>query len=116
LKTKLALTVAVLAIFFAATGQAASAQSQGKIPSWLYNAFMCIKSHEGWWTANTGNGYYGAFQMDRSFQMAYGRDYVRRYGWAHNWPPSVQLEVAVRGWRDRGFAPWPNTARMCGLL
>jgi len=53
--------------------------------------------------------------MDTSFQMYYGRDYVRRYGWAHNWPVAAQIEVAVRAYYDRGFRPWPSTARMCGL-
>jgi hypothetical protein len=27
-----------------------------------------------------------------------------------------QIWVAVRAWRTRGFSPWPNTARDCGLL
>jgi len=76
---------------------------------------MCIHRYEGNWNANTGNGYYGGLQMTQTFQLYYGRAEVRRYGWAHNWPPSVQIEVAARAWRDQGFQPWPSTSRRCGL-
>jgi hypothetical protein len=114
LKTRLSLTVTVLLLALGgAAGQTASAQ--GKYPQWLVNAFMCIHSHEGSWQSNTGNGYYGGFQMNYDFMKAYGPSYLRRYGYAHNWTPAMQLEVAVRGWQDRGFRPWPNTRRMCGV-
>jgi hypothetical protein len=76
---------------------------------------MCIHRYEGAWNANTGNGYYGGLQMDRSFMLTYGRREVRQWGWAHNWSPRTQIEVAARAWRTRGFSPWPNTRRMCGL-
>lgn len=76
----------------------------------------CIRRHEGAWTTATGNGYYGALQMDTDFQYAYGREYVRRWGLAHRWPPVVQLLVAERAYDSgRGFGPWPNTRRMCGV-
>jgi hypothetical protein len=92
-----------------------------RTPRWLTQAFMCIQRHEtgaawtGGWRANTGNGYYGGLQMDWNFMSAYGPVYLRRYGPAHNWSPSMQIEVAARAWRTRGFNPWPNTRRMCGL-
>jgi hypothetical protein len=54
--------------------------------------------------------------MDLSFQRAYGREYLRAFGLAHRWPASVQMAVAISGWIERGFQPWPNTARRCGLL
>ena len=44
-------------------------------------AFMSTKRVD----ANTGNGYHGGLQMDKTFQLAYGPAFVRRYGWAHNW-------------------------------
>ena len=82
-----------------------------------WEAFMCIHRHEGPWTARTGNGYYGGLQMDLSFQRAYGRDFLRRWGTADRWPPAAQVVVADRAYRaGRGFTPWPNTARACGLL
>ena len=81
------------------------------------SAWLCIHSHEGAWNAATGNGFYGGLQMDMGFQQAYGSEFLARYGTANNWPPSVQIQVARRA-RDsgRGYGPWPNTARSCGLL
>jgi hypothetical protein len=80
-------------------------------------AWLCIHRHEGAWTANTGNGYYGGLQMDLGFQRAYGRDVLRRKGLAHRWGYLEQIWVAERAYRTgRGFYPWPNTARACGLI
>jgi hypothetical protein len=80
-------------------------------------AWQCIHRHEGAWAANTGNGYYGGLQMDLSFQRAYGRDLMRRKGTANRWAPIEQIWVAERAYRSgRGFYPWPNTARYCGLI
>ena len=55
--------------------------------------------------------------MDIAFQRAYGADLVRRKGTANNWSPLEQMWVAERAYRSgRGFYPWPNTARACGLI
>ena len=87
------------------------------IPGFLQGAFLCIHRFEGAWTSNTGNGYYGGLQMDASFQRRYGGDFVVRWGTADNWPAWAQLQTAVRAYRaGRGFDPWPNTARACGLI
>jgi hypothetical protein len=87
------------------------------LPDRLREAFLCIHSYEGAWTSNTGNGYYGGLQMDWSFMRRYGADYVRHWGSADNWPVEAQLTAAARAHRaGRGFTPWPNTARACGLL
>jgi hypothetical protein len=87
------------------------------IPAFLQGAFLCIHRYEGAWDANTGNGYYGGLQMDAGFQSRYGADYVRRWGTADNWPSWAQVHAAVRAYRSgRGFYPWPNTARVCGLI
>ena len=81
-----------------------------------YSQWLCIHSHEGAWNANTGNGYYGGLQMDMSFQSAYGGHLLRTKGTANNWTPMEQMWVAERAYSSgRGFGPWPNTARMCGL-
>jgi len=82
----------------------------------LYSRFRCVHEHEGSWIANTGNGYQGGLQMDASFQAAYGSEYVDRWGGAHRWPVWAQLIAAERARRVRGWTPWPNTARTCGLL
>lgn len=83
--------------------------------------WLCIYSHENGgygWRANTGNGYYGGLQMDRGFMGTYGKDMLTRHGgaFANRWTPTEQMIVAERAWRDRGFYPWPSTARACGLL
>lgn len=87
------------------------------IEGWLLSAFMCIHGYEGAWNANTGNGYHGGLQMDWGFMSTYGPEYVRRWGGAENWPIWAQLDAAVKAYHSgRGFGPWPNTARNCGLL
>jgi hypothetical protein len=84
-------------------------------------AWLCIHRHErhprqGWASA-TGNGYYGGLQMDLSFQRTYGSDLLRRKGTANRWTALEQIWVAERAYRSgRGFRPWPNTARYCGLI
>jgi hypothetical protein len=86
-------------------------------PALFVAAFMCIHSHEAAWTANTGNGYYGGLQMDLSFQRTYGPEFLRAFGTANNWPPSVQVTVAMRAHlQGRGYRPWPTAARRCGLI
>jgi hypothetical protein len=84
-------------------------------------AWLCIHRHErdprqGWQT-RTGNGYYGGLQMDISFQRTYGGWLLRRKGTAERWTALEQMWVAERAYRSgRGFYPWPNTARFCGLI
>jgi hypothetical protein len=87
------------------------------IPARLHESFLCIHHFEGAWNANTGNGYYGGLQLDLSFQALYGPEFLDRFGTADNWPVWAQLQAAVRAYQSgRGFTPWPNTARFCGLL
>jgi hypothetical protein len=81
----------------------------------LVRAFECVHGGEGSWTANTGNGYYGGLQMDRSFMAAYAPGLLRRKGTANHWTPAQQISVAIVAHAVRGFEPWPNTARRCGL-
>jgi Transglycosylase-like domain len=81
----------------------------------LYEKWRCIHEHEGAWDANTGNGYYGGLQMDMSFQRAYGPEFMDRWGTADRWPVWAQITAAERAYVTRGFGPWPNTSRMCGL-
>lgn len=79
-------------------------------------AWLCIQRHEGPWQDPNGP-YYGGLQMDLTFQRLYGRDLIRRKGTADRWTPVEQMWVAERAYRSgRGFYPWPNTARSCGLI
>ena len=81
------------------------------------SAWLCIHSYEGPWHAATGNGYYGGLQMDIGFQRTYGFRLLQRKGTANLWTPLEQMWVAERAYRaGRGFYPWPNAARACGLL
>jgi hypothetical protein len=93
------------------------AARQPTLPGWLLADFSCIHRYEGGWTSNTGNGYYGGLQMDLPFQRLYGADFLARFGTADSWPVWAQFQAAARAYASgRGFAPWPNTARACGLL
>jgi len=83
-----------------------------------YDAFMCIAQHESGrrWDVSTGNGYYGGLQMDIGFQRTYAPGLYRTKGTADHWTAEEQIRAAGRAVAARGFTPWPNTARMCGLL
>lgn len=83
--------------------------------------WLCIHRHERHpaqgWATRTGNGFYGGLQMNLDFQRTYGGDLLRRKGTADRWSAVEQIWVAERAYRSgRGFHPWPNTARYCGLI
>jgi hypothetical protein len=80
-----------------------------------YSEWLCIHGKEGPWD-DANDPYWGGLQMDRSFMQAYAPKSLLKRGWANTWSPIEQMWVAERAYRSRGFGPWPNTARMCGLL
>jgi hypothetical protein len=87
------------------------AQNPPKLGAWL-----CIHRFEGSWR-DSGAPYYGGLQMDLSFQRHYAARLLRSKGTADHWTPLEQIWVAERARRSgRGFYPWPNTARSCGLI
>lgn len=78
--------------------------------------WLCIHRYEGSWT-DPNPPYYGGLQMDVGFQRIYGRGLLSRKGTADHWTPLEQMWTAERAHRSgRGFYPWPNTARYCGLI
>ncbi len=78
--------------------------------------WLCIHHFEGAWN-DPNPPYYGGLQMDLSFQRAYGGGLLSRKGTANHWTPLEQMWAAERAHQSgRGFYPWPNTARYCGLL
>lgn len=80
------------------------------------SAASCVRSREGGLTSvNPAGPYYGWYQTDPNFQAAYGPEFYRQWG-PGVWPARAQILTAYRGWRARGWYPWPNTARACGLL
>jgi hypothetical protein len=80
-----------------------------------YADFLCIHRYEGSWS-DAGGPYYGGLQMNLGFQATYGGWLLRTKGTANNWTPLEQIWVAEKAFNSRGFYPWPNTARFCGLI
>lgn len=119
----LTLVAALAAALYTGVAYGHRLYSPGPIYAWL-----CIHRYEGSWT-DTGDPYWGGLQMDRSFMRTYGWDFMRKHhgAYANRWTPREQMIAANRArvgvdWRGshwpgpRGYTPWPNTARMCGLL
>jgi hypothetical protein len=80
------------------------------------SAWKCIHSHEASWT-DTGDPYWGGLQMDRQFMRTYGYWLYTHIGTADKWNKYDQMIVAEKARRSgRGYYPWPNTARYCGLI
>jgi hypothetical protein len=78
--------------------------------------WLCIHHYEGSWS-DSGDPYWGGLQMDRGFMRTYAPRVLLRRGWANRWTPLEQMWVAERAHRSgRGYWPWPNTARYCGLM
>jgi hypothetical protein len=78
--------------------------------------WLCIHRYEGAWN-DPNPPYFGGLQMDYSFMATYGPHLLRTKGTADRWTPLEQMWVAERAHRSgRGFYPWPNTARYCGLI
>jgi hypothetical protein len=80
------------------------------------SAWLCIHRFEGSW-GDSGDPYWGGLQMDRGFMETYAPASLLRRGWANRWTALEQMWVAERAHRSgRGYSPWPNTARFCGLI
>lgn len=101
-----------------------SRQAHREYLAWFtatYAKWACIHSHEGSWQ-DENLPQMGGLQFDPDFQSTYGSEFIKAYGDAGNWPVYAQLLAAERayhgyhGYAGRGFYPWPNTARACGLI
>ncbi|MDX2776680.1 ubiquitin-like domain-containing protein [Streptomyces caniscabiei] len=73
-------------------------------------ALARLRSCEGSYTSNTGNGYYGAYQFDIRTWGGYGG-----YANASLAPPEVQDQKAWETYQRRGWQPWPACSRSLGL-
>ena len=77
--------------------------------------WLCIHRYEGSWR-DTGDPYWGGLQMSVTFQRHYAPWLFQHKGTADHWTPLEQIWTAEKALKSRGFWPWPNTARFCGLL
>ena len=73
-------------------------------------ALARLRSCEGSYTSNTGNGYYGAYQFDKRTWGNYGG-----YELASDAPDYVQDEKAWQTYKARGWQPWPTCKVKMGL-
>lgn len=112
----------IAAVLFLAVVLLLSGQGQShRLPRQFVRGALCIHRHEGSWR-DTGAPYWGGLQFDLTFQKTYAPLLFRQQGTADHWTPHKQIHAAWRayhGWRGnpgRGWYPWPNTARACGLL
>jgi hypothetical protein len=92
----------------------------GGVPGPLGGVWACIRQYEsgGNYQANTGNGFYGAYQFTPSTwnESVIGAGYpLYANGRADLAPPYVQDAAAVWLQAHAGWGPWPNTSRACGV-
>ncbi len=73
-------------------------------------ALAKLRSCEGAYTSNTGNGYYGAYQFDIGTWGNY-----QGYPHAAAAPPAVQDQKAWETYKARGWQPWPACSAGLGL-
>ena len=76
--------------------------------------WLCIHRHEGRWKDPVPPTT-AACRWTWSSSPRTARELLRAKGTADHWTPLEQMWVAERAYRERGFWPWPNTARYCGL-
>lgn len=77
-------------------------------------ALSKLRSCEGSYTSNTGNGYYGAYQFNQNTWNASAPvEYVGQL--PSSAPPSAQDEAAHNLYTRRGWQPWPACSNKLGL-
>lgn len=67
---------------------------------------FCESNGSGGYRANTGNGYYGAYQFDLRTWRGLGYS-----GYPHHASPATQDEAARQLYASRGRQPWPVCGR-----
>ncbi len=92
--------------------EAPSEWSGGGVPWHLADAMAALRMCEssGDYGANTGNGYYGAYQFALSTWNWLGYS-----GYPHEAPPWVQDDAAVALYQIYGWSPWPGCSAALGL-
>ena len=124
----IALSALVFVLGLGATSTAQAKHNKINTSSYIVRGLLCIHSYEGSWS-DPDAPYWGGLQMDLSFQATYGwfrvakhtphvhKIYFKdKWGTADRWPIWAQLVAGIHGYLSRGWYPWPNTARYCGLI
>lgn len=77
-------------------------------------ALARLRSCEGSYGSNTGNGYYGAYQFNLgTWRTNAPAGYQNTL--PSNAPPAVQDQAAATLYQRRGWQPWPGCTRKMGL-
>lgn len=77
-------------------------------------ALARLRSCEGSYTSNTGNGYYGAYQFSYSSWQSYAPSAYKNT-LPSNAPPAAQDLAAANYYRVSGWRPWPTCSITMGL-
>ena len=83
--------------------------AEAATPNDFYKLRVCESSDN--YRANTGNGYYGAYQFDLSTWQANGFS-----GYPHQASPQTQDQAAQVLYSRRGWQPWPVCSQRMGLV
>ena len=95
-------------------GKARGGRSAYDAGSRRLRKWRCVHSHEGAGTSEPGVLRRPADRLGLPVRL---RPVISTpLGHADRWPVWAQLVAAERAYASRGWSPWPNTARACGLL
>lgn len=91
----------------------ASAPAAAPANDWMSGALSRLRQCEssGNYGANTGNGYYGAYQFSARTWRSLGFE-----GYPHQASPEVQDEAAIALQARDGWGQWPSCSRRLDLL
>ncbi len=88
--------------------------SKGTFSGSFAEALALLRSCEGSYTTNTGNGYYGAYQFDEaSWKSNAPAEYKNVL--PHQAPPPVQDQAVWNYYQGSGWNPWPACRDKLGL-
>ena len=77
-------------------------------------ALAKLRTCEGAYTSNTGNGYYGAYQFNLgTWRSNAPSGYENAI--PSSVPPEVQDQAAANLYKRRGWSPWPACSKSRGL-
>lgn len=77
-------------------------------------ALAALRSCEGSYTSNTGNGYYGAYQFAFSSWQSFAPSAYKNT-LPSDAPPAVQDMAARNYYQVSGWSPWPSCSQSLGL-